>query len=216
MISIKGHGDDEIYQGVMLDVGADIGATASRPGGPKPAAVPLRVFLVQVHWEEEPAPMLIEMVALRPEMAIAPARMAAIALWQRRQGVAPKPETVSVGAVEDLQREVRGPYVLVLTRRHRVPLIGFPERIEEEGSANFEAVFDRLSQRDCYGLIMDLAPMTYMSSRGLSVLIKASGEGNLHCLPPRPAIARIFDMVGVGNALRTHDNLAKALVECLL
>lgn len=177
--------------------------------------MPLRVFLVQVHWDEEPAPLLIEMVALRPELAVAPARLVATALWTRRQGATPEPEALTIGAVEDLQRAVSGPYVLALTRRHRVPIIGFPERIEEDGSANFEAVFDRLSRRDCYGLIMDLAPMTYIASRGLGVLIKASGEGNLHCLPPRPAIARIFDMVGVGSALHIHTNLASALVASL-
>jgi hypothetical protein len=179
------------------------------------AQVALRVFLVQVQWRDEPAPLLIEVAAIRPELASGPARLIATALWARRLGVVPQAEHVAVTSIEDLRRAVPGPYVIALTRKHRVPLIGFPDRIEAEGSANFEAVLNRLSQRECYGLIMDLSPMTFLTSRGLAALLRATLEGNLHCLLPKPAITRIFNMVGAANALRIHRDLASALTACL-
>ena len=166
-------------------------------------------------WSQDPAPLLIEVPTLRPELASTPAIVIALALWTRRRGVTPLPEDVSVGAIDDMQRPIDGAYVLALTRKHRVPLIDFPARIENEGSQHFAAAFDRLAGRDSYGLIMDLSPIRFITSRGLGVLLQATVEANLHCLQPRPAIARILSIVGADKALRIHRELPSALAACL-
>jgi len=81
----------------------------------------------------------------------------------------------------------------------------------------FEAAFQEFDKRDIRYLVLDLTLLTYISSSGLSLLIKAKIEraqknGDVVLVRPQTPIVNIMSVLGLINLFRVASSVEEALL----
>ncbi|MFW5845354.1 MAG: STAS domain-containing protein [Planctomycetota bacterium] len=173
-----------------------------------PAVIPYRC-------SEGPQPPLfnlhVEAVASTAERAVATAKGLSHLVGALRHGGAPVQvfkERATTGAPRN---PVSGPYAYLLLRCDRVPHLAFPSRLDARGADDLGAALGALDQDLVFGLLLDLAPLGYISSAGLAALVEQSHRLNLHCFRTPEPIRRIIDTTGLGRHLRLHTDIRGAM-----
>jgi anti-anti-sigma regulatory factor len=104
---------------------------------------------------------------------------------------------------------LEGPYAYVLTRGHCIPLQPLPARIDEQTSETLGLILSAFDDRDTLGVIVDCAPLTAITSAGLTTLSRHARNLHLFRLPAQ--IAKVFTIVGLDDIIHVEPTLQACL-----
>ncbi len=99
----------------------------------------------------------------------------------------------------------------------RVTVVDVSGRIDHETSPELEKALDQLIEDGQYNIVVDMADVEYISSRGLRALLAARKEvrrwnrGDLRIANPREYVRETFDLVGFTQLFEMYDDLVTAV-----
>jgi anti-sigma B factor antagonist len=81
---------------------------------------------------------------------------------------------------------------------------------------HFQSTFRWLNQKSILVVVLDLSKMTYISSAGLSLLVKARAErvkkgGDVVLVRPQTPIVNILEILGLMKVFRVASSIEEAL-----
>lgn len=110
---------------------------------------------------------------------------------------------------------MKGPLSLTVERRPpEVGILRVEGPVDAAGTRQFEAAVQGLD--DVRLLVVDMALMTYISSSGLGLLIKAKNDrakrgGNVALVRPQTSVLNILTIVGLTDLFRIASSVDEAL-----
>lgn len=153
----------------------------------------------------------VEAVSSTPERAVSTAKGLAHLVGQLRHGGPPLQVYRERASVARPRSAVNGPYAYLLLRTDRIPHLAFPQRFDERGSQDLHEALNALDENLVLGLLMDLAPLTYISSSGLAVMVEQSRRLNLHCFRVPENILHVINVTGIDRHLHLHTDIRGAM-----
>jgi hypothetical protein len=153
----------------------------------------------------------IEAVASSENRAVATAQamLRATALLHHR--AAPLQIYRDRASIGEIRGNVEGPYAYLFTRSDRVPHLTFAPRIEGSACDEFADTLAGLHPGLVYGLVMDLAPLSYTTTRGLSTLVEHGKRLNLHLFRVPEGVRKVIHLTGLEQHLFLHDDIHSAV-----
>jgi anti-sigma B factor antagonist len=95
-----------------------------------------------------------------------------------------------------------GEGVAVITASGEIDMASAPQLVERAGEI----------PHDVPRVVVDLREVTFLDSSGLGALIACQKRvGSLTVVVSQPRIAKLFDITGLREVIRTSDSLAEAL-----
>lgn len=88
-------------------------------------------------------------------------------------------------------------------------------RIDSSTAGNLEQSFKEIMDAGQHNIIFDMKDVSFISSRGLGVLISAQkackGRGDVALVGMSPDIRKSLDLVGMGDYFKIYDDLTAAV-----
>ncbi|MFW5828813.1 MAG: STAS domain-containing protein [Planctomycetota bacterium] len=165
--------------------------------------------------EDSPHPPLynfqIDAVASSPKRAVstAVATLRGAAMLHHR--AAPLQIYKDRASVGEQRGSIEGPYAYLFTHSNRVPMLTFAPRIEGSACDEFADSMATLHPGLCHGILLDMAPLSYITTRGLSILVEHSKRLNMHCFRLPPNVLKVIDLTGLHQHLHVHDSIHDAI-----
>jgi anti-sigma B factor antagonist len=113
---------------------------------------------------------------------------------------------------------MKGKLSLAVGRRgERKAVLRVEGSVDPSTFKEFEATFRWLNREGILYVVVDMARMTYISSSGLSLLVKAKTErskkrGDLVLVRPQTAIVNIMKILGLMKVFRVASSVEEALL----
>ncbi len=166
--------------------------------------------LVPVRFADQsaPEPLRVEVVAQTAGEAVEKSQLIA-RHWLRLHH---PDRSVAVDPGEALPSSiiVPGAHAYVLEPRG-ITVLEFPTRFDSENGERLGEAFARLDETEVYGVVLDCSALTYINTVGLTGIAAHLKRLRIHLVAVPPAIARVFDIVGLTMFLNLHANLREAL-----
>jgi anti-anti-sigma factor len=82
---------------------------------------------------------------------------------------------------------------------------------------DLELLFEELLGKNCKNFILDFNKIEFINSAGIGLIIKLASMvekrlGNIQLCNPQNNVRNVFNMLGIENRFRIHDNLGDALL----
>lgn len=103
------------------------------------------------------------------------------------------------------------------SRHNEVVIMSLSGRLDAMSATDCEKVVDEVLGSGARLLLIDLGEVSYVSSAGLRVILKAAkalyGSGRLALARPQEDVREVLEMTGFGEIMPIHDSLDEAIAE---
>ncbi|MBA3686072.1 MAG: STAS domain-containing protein [Planctomycetes bacterium] len=90
-------------------------------------------------------------------------------------------------------------------------VLQLPSRFDSENGERLGEAFAALDEHAIAGVVLDCSALTYINTVGLTGIAAHLKRLRIHLISVPPAIARVFDIVGMTTFLNVHVTLREAL-----
>ncbi len=153
----------------------------------------------------------VDAVASNARNALATAQVLLRAVAPLRCGGPASKVLFDRATVSDPGPRVVGPYAYLITKGLRVTQVACPARIEGDNCQQFEDILKSLKSDVVDAIYLDLAPVQFIASTGLAVLLDQSRRIPLHICRVPTNVNKVLQITGIDKHLRLYADLKQAV-----
>ncbi|MFN3648191.1 MAG: STAS domain-containing protein [Armatimonadota bacterium] len=120
---------------------------------------------------------------------------------------------------EELLNSIAGigdsPLAVRVQEREGIPVLRVEGELDVSTAPELQARMDEVLARSPSALVVDLSYADYIDSRGMGILLQASGRlpNRLAVVTPKERLVRLFQATGLSRRLLLHRTLPEALAD---
>jgi anti-sigma B factor antagonist len=100
--------------------------------------------------------------------------------------------------------------------KQAIAVLSLDGYVDSATSLNMDEAIDSILQQKTYHVVVDLTKVSYISSAGWGVFISKikdirENHGGLKIAGMRPDVRDVFELLGFGHIIESHDSVADAV-----
>lgn len=104
-----------------------------------------------------------------------------------------------------------GPFAYILSHRNHIQAMPFPGKVDDEAGTSMKNALTALHADSIYGVVLDLARLTYINSIGLTGIATNTQRLHMQLYNVPDAVKNVLKRIGLDRFLPIHPDLATAL-----